>query len=60
MHEAFVEDKSNQFIREVKCLHEPVPVVVVATERQLNDLVCFSTVAGNISITTIHSTFCLG
>ena len=58
MHEAFLEDKSNRFIREVKCLHEPA--VVVAAERQLNDLARFCTVAGNFSIMTIDPTFSLG
>ena len=58
MHEALMESKSEQFIREVKCLHEPA--VVVATERQLNDLLRFCTVPGNFSILTIDPTFCLG
>ena len=53
-----MENKSEQFIREVKCLQEPA--VVVATERQLNDLVRFCTVPGNFSILTVDPMFCLG
>ena len=55
MHRALMENKSEQFIRDVKCLRE-----LVATERQLNDLVRFCTVPGNFSILTINLTFCLG
>ena len=58
MHEALMEDKSEQFIREVKCLREPA--VIVATERQLNDLVRFCTIPGNFSILTLDPTFSLG
>ena len=57
MHEALMEDKSEQFIREVKCLQEPV--VFVATKRQLNDLVRFCTIPGNFSILTLDRG-CLG
>ena len=39
MHRAFMEEKANVFIRDVKML--PEPVVVVATDRQLDDLVRF-------------------
>ena len=45
-------------IRDVKCLRKPA--VIVATERQLNDLVRFCTVPGNFSILIIDPTFCLG
>ena len=58
MHETLMESKSEQFIREVKCLREPA--VIVATKRQLNDLLRFCTVPGNFSILTIDPTFCLG
>ena len=53
-----MENKSEQFIREVKCVCEPA--VIVATERQLNDLVRLCTVPGNFSILTVDPTFCLG
>ena len=58
MQQAFMEDKSNQFIRDVRCLREPA--VVVSTEWQLNDLVRFCTPANNFSIVTIDPTFSLG
>ena len=58
MQQAFMEDASNRFIREIKCVHEPA--VVVATERQLNDLVRFCTPSSNFSIMTIDPTFSLG
>lgn len=58
LHKASMEDKSGQFIREVKCLREPS--IVVATERQLNDIVRFCTVPNNFSVLTIDPTFCLG
>ena len=58
LHQAFMEDKSDQFIRAVQCYREPA--IVVATERQLNDLVRFCTVLGKGSIMTIDPTFSLG
>ena len=53
-----MEDTSNLFIRDVKCLREPA--VVVATERQLNDLVRFCTPQSNFSVMTVDPTFSLG
>ena len=41
MQQVFMEDSSNIFVRDVKCLREPA--IIVATERQLNDLVRFCT-----------------
>ena len=58
LQQALMEDKSNQFIRDVKCLREPA--VVISVERQLNDLVRFCTVRGNFGIMTVDPTFCLG
>ena len=58
MQQAFMEDTSNQFIREVKCLREPA--VIVATERQLNNLIKFCTPSSNFSIMTVDPTFSLG
>ena len=58
MQQAFMEDASNQFISEVKCLREPA--VIVVTERQLNDLVRFCTPPSNFSIMTIDPTFTFG
>ena len=57
MHRALMENKSEEFIRDVKCLRQPA--AIVATERQLNDLVHFCTAPGNFSILTIDPTFCL-
>ena len=58
LHQAFIEDKSDQFIRAVQCYREPA--VVVATERQLNDLARFCTISGKVSIMTIDPTLSLG
>ena len=59
MQQAFLEEgKSSFFIRDVKCLREPA--VVVATERQLNDLVRFCTCPADFSVLTVDPTFCLG
>ena len=58
MQEAFLEDKSNCFIHDIKCLHEPA--VVLATERQLNDLVRFCTCRDKFTIMTVDPTFSLG
>ena len=58
MQEAFLEDKSNCFIRDIKCLREPA--VVLATERQLNDLVRFCTCRDKFTILTVDPTFSLG
>ena len=58
MQQAFMEDSSNIFVRDVKCLREPA--VIIATERQLNDLVRFCTPSNHFSILTVDPTFCLG
>ena len=58
MQQAFMEDSSNMFVRDVKCLREPA--IIVATERQLNDLVRFCTPSNQFSILTVDPTFCLG
>ena len=58
LYEALMKSKLEQFIQEVKCLHETA--VVFATERQLNDFLQFCTVPGNFSILTIDPTFSLG
>ena len=58
MQKAYLEDDGNQFIREMKILREPA--IVVATERQINDLVRFCTNSSNFGIMTIDPTFCLG
>ena len=52
MQQAFMEDSSNIF---VQCLREPA--IVVATERQLNDLVRFCTPSNHFSILTVDPTF---
>lgn len=57
MQQAFMEGKFDQFIRDVRYLHEPA--VVVSTERQLNDLVRFCTTASNLHV-PINPTFSLG
>ncbi len=58
MHKAFLEDKSNLFIRDVKLL--PEPAVVVATDRQLDDMVRFCSDSSEFGILTIDPTFSLG
>ena len=56
MHKAFLED--NCFIREVRTLHEPA--IVVALDRQLNDMVRFCTTKENFGVLTVDPTFSLG
>ena len=58
MQQAFMEDKCNQFIRDIRCLREPA--VIMSTERQLNDLVRFCTPPSNFSIVTADPTFSPG
>ena len=58
MQKAYLEDDGNQFIREMKILREPA--IVVATERQISDLVRFCTNSSNFGIMTIDPTFSLG
>ena len=58
MQQAFMEDQSNLFIREVNMVHEPA--VIVATDRQLNDMVRFCTESTEFGILTIDPTFNLG
>ena len=57
MQQAFTEDTSNQFIHDVKCLREHA--VVVATARQLNDIMRFCAPPSNFSIMTVDPTFSL-
>ena len=56
MHKAYMEDQ--QFIREVRTLHEPA--IVVATNVQLNDLDRFCCRQEKFGILTVDPTFCLG
>lgn len=58
LHKAFMEDTTQQFIREIKTLREPA--IVVATNQQLIDLVRFCTLAEEFGIMTIDPTFSLG
>ena len=58
MQQAYLEDHRNQFIREMKILREPA--IVVANNRQMDDLIRFSTNISNFGIVTIDSTFSLG
>ena len=58
MQKAYLEDSNQRFIREVKTLHEPG--IVVAVNRQLDDLVRFCTNENNFGILTVDPTFSLG
>lgn len=58
MHKAYLEDGNNLFIRDMKTLREPA--VVLASERQLNDLVKFCTDGNQFGIMTVDPTFSLG
>ena len=58
MHKAKLGDKTGQFVREVR--PSPDPAFVIASDRQLDDLVRFSTPASNFSILTVDPTFFLG
>ena len=58
MQKAFLEDRSQSFIRDMKMLREPA--IIVALDRQLNDLVKFCTNSEQFGIMTIDPTFCLG
>ena len=57
MHKAYLEDSNQQFIREVKTLREPA--IVVAIDRQLNDVVRFCT-NEDFRVLTVDPTFSLG
>ena len=58
LHKAFMEDATKQFVREIKTLREPA--IVVATDRQLTDLVRFCTFESKFGIMTVDPTFSLG
>ena len=58
IQKAYLEDAGSCFIREVKTFREPA--VVVARDRQLDDLVKFCTNDSSFGIMTIDPTFCLG
>ena len=55
MHKAYVEDIESSFIRDMRVLKEPA--VIVARDRQLNDMVKFCT--NEIQFGDV-TTFCLG
>ena len=57
MQKAYLEDGDRCFIREMKILREPA--IIVALDRQLNDLVRFCT-CDNFGILTVDPTFSLG
>lgn len=56
MQKAYMEDKC--FIREVRTLREPA--IVVATDKQLNDLERFCCKESNFGVLTVDPTFSLG
>ena len=58
MQQAFMEDKSNHFIRDVRMYREPA--VVVASDRQLDDFVRFCCDPSKFGILTVDPTFSLG
>ena len=58
MQKAYLEDSNQQFIREVRTLREPG--IVVAVDRQLNDMVRFCTDETDFGILTVDPTFRLG
>ena len=58
MFQAKQEEKDSTFIRVLKVL--PDPAIVLATDRQLHDLVCFCTDPGNFCGMTVDPTFSLG
>ena len=58
MQKAYLEDSNQRFIREVKTLREPG--IVVAVDRQLDDLVRFCTNENEFGILTVDPTFSLG
>ena len=58
MQRAYLQDHENVFIREMKILREPA--IILALDRQLNDLANFCTDDTNFGIMTIDPTFSLG
>jgi hypothetical protein len=58
MQKAYLEECNQHFIREVKTLREPG--IVVAVDRQLDDLVRFCTDDTEFGILTVDPTFSLG
>ena len=58
MQQAYLEDYGNHFIREMRILREPA--IVVAKDRQLDDLITFCTNDANFGVVTINPTFSLG
>ena len=58
MHKAYLEDSNQQFIREVRTLREPG--IIVALDRQLDDITRFCTNENNFGILTVDPTFNLG
>ena len=58
MQKAYLEECNQHFIREVKTLREPG--IVVAVDRQLDDLVRFCTDDAEFGILTVDPTFSLG
>ncbi len=58
MQKAFTEDPSKKFVRAVNAA--PEPAVVVATDRQLQDLARFCTSTFEFTILTVDPTFSLG
>ena len=56
MQKAFLED--NHFIREVRTLREPA--IILASDRQLDDVERFCCKEGNFRILTVDPTFSLG
>ena len=58
MQKAYLEDSNQQFIREIRTLHEPG--IIVAVDCQLDDIVRFCTNENIFGILTVDPTFNLG
>ena len=58
MQEAYTQDPSNKFVRDVKAA--PDPAIVLAFDRQLHDIVRFCTSSFKFGVLTVDPTFSLG
>lgn len=58
MQKAYLEDTNKHFIREMRTLREPG--IIVAVDRQLDDIVRFCTSENQFGVLTVDPTFTLG
>ena len=58
MQRAYAQDTMKKFIHDIRTAQEPA--IVLASDQQISDLLCFCTSSFEFAVLTVDPTFCLG